>query len=149
MKKILSILILFLLSNCGYQPIYTQSDSSNIAIKSITLDGDKKINRRIIYLTVASVDKNNDLAYDLKLSSNKVIRSIAKDSTGNITKFRMTVNIDLSLERPNQNNKSKKFSLSFSYNNQANKFDLLQYQKNIENNLINKLSQEIKIFIDS
>ena len=149
MNKIFSILILVVLTNCGYQPIYTQSDLTNTVIKSITLGGDKKINKKIIYLTVANVDKNNDLAYDLKLSSKKVILSIAKDSAGNTTKFRMKIDVDLSLEGPNQNNKSKKFSLSFSYNNMPKKFDLLQYQKNIENNLINKLSQEIKIFMDS
>ena len=43
--------------------------------------------------------------------------------------------------------KSKDFSSSFTYNNIENKFDLTQYQKSIELNLINKISEEIFIFL--
>ena len=40
--------------------------------------------------------------------------------------------------------RSKQFNRSFTYNDRDNKFDLLQYQKNVENNLINKITEEIK-----
>ena len=36
-----------------------------------------------------------------------------------------------------------------NFNSIKNKFDLLQYQKNIEENLINKIAEEIIIFINS
>ena len=43
-------LILIFLTNCGYQPIYSKKDSLKIYIKTISLEGDKKINRKIIFL---------------------------------------------------------------------------------------------------
>ena len=149
MKKILYILILFALTGCGYEPIYVQKNLTNIEIKSIKLEGDKKINRKIISQIAPKLNKNNALAYDLELNSNQFIDAVAKDSAGNTTTYRMTVEVDLFLKGSNDKNKSKKFILSFTYNTRDNKFNLLQYQKNIENNLINKISQEIKIFLNS
>ena len=149
MKKILYILILFALTGCGYEPIYVQKNLTNIEIKSIKLEGDKKINRKIISQIAPKLNKNNALAYDLELNSNQFIDAVAKDSAGNTTTYRMTVEVDLFLKGSSDKNKSKKFILSFTYNTRDNKFNLLQYQKNIENNLINKISQEIKIFLNS
>jgi hypothetical protein len=149
MKKFLYILILFALTSCGYEPIYVQKNLTNIEIKSIKLEGDKKINRKIISQIAPKLSKNNALAYDLELNSKQFIDTVAKDSAGNTTTYRMTVEVDLFLKGLNDKNKSKKFILSFTYNTRDNKFNLLQYQKNIENNLINKISQEIKIFLNS
>ena len=149
MKKFFYILIFIALTNCGYQPIYIQKNITNITIKSIELEGNKKINRRIISLIAPNLSKSDNQAYDLKLNSRQIINSVAKDSAGNTTIYKMTINVDLFLKGPNKKNKSKNFSLSFSYNSRTNKFNLLQYQKNIESNLINKISQEIKIFLDS
>ena len=43
--------------------------------------------------------------------------------------------------------KKRTFTSNFIYNNIANKFDLFQYQKNIDKNLINSLSEKIFIFL--
>ena len=39
------------------------------------------------------------------------------------------------------------FNSSFVYNNIQNKFDLSRYQKNIEKNLIDKIAEEITIYL--
>ena len=49
----------------------------------------------------------------------------------------------------NEIKREKNFVSSFTYNNIENKFDLSQYQKNIEANLIQKLKEEIVIFLKS
>ncbi len=43
--------------------------------------------------------------------------------------------------------KKKQFSEDFTYNNNQNKFELSQYQKNIEMNLINEITEKIFIFL--
>ena len=43
--------------------------------------------------------------------------------------------------------KTKTFMSDFIYNNNSNKFDFYQYQKNIDKNLINNLSEKILIFL--
>ena len=151
-KKLTFILIFFLLANCGYEAIYLKKNISNISINKITLEGNKKINRKII--TQANLSKNNNetYAYDLTLISNKTIESAAKDNSGNTSVYKTTITVKFYLKDPNNQNqifKEKDFTSSFSYNNMKNKFDLSQYQKNIENNLINKIAEEIIIFLSS
>jgi len=43
--------------------------------------------------------------------------------------------------------KTKNFTSDFTYNNTENKYDLSQYQNDIELNLINHIIEEIFIFL--
>ena len=47
MKKILLISI-FLITSCGYQPIYLNKNPDNFIFKKITTSGDKTLNRKIL-----------------------------------------------------------------------------------------------------
>ena len=47
MKKLLLGLI-FLISACGYEPIYLNKNNDLTTFSKITLDGDKEINRKIL-----------------------------------------------------------------------------------------------------
>ena len=44
--------------------------------------------------------------------------------------------------------KSRSFLNEFTYGNKSNKFELNQYQNEIRNNLINKLTEEIILFMN-
>ena len=149
-KKILFVSMLFLLSNCGYETIYSKKNSSNISIGKIENKGDKNINRKIMSLTNIR-ENNKNYTYNLTLISNKIIETVAKDKSGNTSVYKTTINVEFYLKDPNDQEeiiKQKNFSSSFSYNNIDNKFDLSQYQKNIEENLINKIAEEITIYLN-
>ena len=141
-------LILIFLTNCGYQPIYSNKDSLKIYIKTISLEGDKKINRKILLLTNLKNQNSGSPPYSLKLISNKKIEVVARDNSGNATIYRTKITTTFSLEHEGKIFKQKKFSSNFSYNNILNSFELSQYQKTIEENLINKIAEEIIIFIN-
>ena len=47
-KKFNYILIFLLLTNCGYQAIYSNKDSSRVSVNKIELIGDKNINRKTL-----------------------------------------------------------------------------------------------------
>ena len=151
-KKLTFILIFFLFTNCGYEAIYLKKNISNISINKIILEGNKKINRKIITQANLSKNDNETYAYDLTLISNQTIESTAKDSSGNTSVYKTTITVKFYLKDPNNQNKifkEKDFTSNFSYNNIKNKFNLSQYQKNIENNLINKIAEEIIIFLST
>ena len=82
------------------------------------------------------------------MKSNKLLEIISKDKAGKTSIYRTTINVDLSLINKNNVIKKKKFSANFTYNNIENKFELKQYQKNTEENLIKKISKEIFIFLN-
>ena len=148
-KRILIILSLALLTNCGFEAIYSSKNDSKILIKKIQMDGgNKKINRKIVSaLDLKTSDEKN--AYDLLLSSNKKIDIVSKDNTGTASVYKTTIEIKISLIENNKIKRKRNFESSFTYNNIDNKFDLSEYKKNIETNLIQKLTEEIFIFLKS
>ena len=145
-KKIFLILIIFL-SNCGYNPIYLKKIDTEMLINSYQLIGDKNINRSIIsYLGIKNND-NTNAKYNLKLNSTKLVETVAKDKVGNTSVYKTTIRVELSISEGNSVIKERTFVSNFIYNNISNKFDLFQYQKNIDKNLIKNLSEKILIFL--
>ncbi len=145
LKKIYLIAILIFINSCGYESLYSKSNNTDIDIKRIITNGNNYINRRIIINT--NLKENQNYGYDLILNSKKLIETIAKDKNGNTSIYKTTILVDFLLEDDSGNKRKKIFSSSFSYNNLVNKFDLSQYQKNIETNLINNITEEIIIYL--
>ena len=147
-KKFIFPLLIFFLTACGYQPIFI-GESKNLIIQEFKLSGDKNINREIISLLNLKQDNTNNLGYILKLNSIKNLQTVSKDKTGKITVFKTNLSISIELNKDNKVFKEKIFEASYTYNNTANKFDLLRYQRSIENNLIKKNYEEIISFLNT
>ena len=146
-KKILVMLLVGSLFGCGYQPLYLKKKELNYPRKSFELKGDKKINRSIVSLLNLKGKKNAINGYELILDSKKTLEVISKDKKGDPTSIRMTLMVNLLLSGDEKIVKKKQFSEDFTYNNNQNKFELSQYQKNIEMNLINEITEKIFIFL--
>ena len=147
MKKIISIFLLFLTS-CGYQPLYSGKNTGEFLFNKILLEGDRNINRRIIS-TLSFKEVQDNFDYDeLIIISNKKIVETSKNSKGQVTSYRTEINVEFKILNKNEIIKQKIFSEDFSYNNLDNKFDLANYQDDVENNLVNKIIEELIIFIN-
>ena len=58
--------------------------------------------------------------------------------------------VDIKIDDKNKNDvKSKKFTKVFTYSNKKNKFELVEYQNAIKNNLIKEIISEITIYLIS
>ena len=150
-KKFIIGIILLALTSCGYQPIYLNKNTSNISIGKIKLEGDKNVNRKIIMLIGLKENNLQKNSYNLNLKSEKKVSVIAKNKSGNASVYKTTIDVELTLRDVNDLSKifkTKNFSLSFTYNNIENKFDLQQYQKNIEENLIKNIGKKIETFLN-
>tara|TARA_B100000795_G_C22649706_1_gene379821 strand:- start:71 stop:523 length:453 start_codon:yes stop_codon:yes gene_type:complete len=149
LKKISLLLLLCSLWGCDYKPLYLKKNDLGKLIKITTLNGDSKINKTIVSFLRLKDNKNINSGYTLVLNSTKRIDVVSKDKSGNPSVYRSTVIVDLLLSDANTTIKQKEFNSSFTYNNSQNKFDLSQYQKNIEINLINEIAEKIFIFLRS
>tara|TARA_B100000795_G_C22665082_1_gene385666 strand:+ start:405 stop:860 length:456 start_codon:yes stop_codon:yes gene_type:complete len=147
LKKFLILSSFFLLMSCNYEPIFAKKNLSILSIKKVELEGDKKINRAIIALLNISKENQQKPSYNLNLNSTKKIEITARDSQGNISVYKTIIVVNVLLENQKIIIKEKSFESSFSYNNIQNKFDLSQYQKDIETDLINKIAKEINIYL--
>ena len=146
MKK-LFILILFFVTSCGYQPLYVDKSSSDLIFNKIELIGDKEINRRIMSFISLKEDKNEEKLNQLVLKSNEDITETSKDSKGRVATLKTTVEIKLVILNGNQIIKERVFNENFSYNNKNNKFDLEKYQGEVKNNLVDKIIEQMSIYL--
>ena len=145
--KRLFILILFFMASCGYQPLYVNKDSSDLVFNKIELFGDKEINRRIISFISIKEDKSVEKLNQIVLRSNEDIIETSKDSKGRVATLKTTVEIKLVILDGNQIIKEKTFNENFSYNNKDNKFNLTKYQNEIKNNLVDKIIEQMSIYL--
>ena len=152
MKKIFFLLFFFTLVGCvGYEPLFSVKKLS-FYIKDIENINNDPITKKISKnLGSSKVETDNKKVYLLKISSKKDEAIMSKNSRGQAITYQMSIEIMVKVFSDNKEFplKTLKFKDSFIYNNQSNKFDLNQYKKNIEKNIINKISQEITIKLQS
>ena len=144
MKKIIiTVIALFFLNNCGYTPIYSLKNN-NFYIKEISQKNESKLNSKFEDTIKKFSNQNSENTINLEINSNKKIDIISKDKKGDPSVFNMTISLTINIINKNnyEINKQKSLSENFSYNNNSNKFELKQYEKEIENNLINKIVEK-------
>ena len=142
MKKIIFISLIIFLSNCaGYKPIFT-SDQTNFYIEKIEISDDSKHVRKLIKsLKPYSVD-NGKQSITLKLDLDKQENVIMKDAKGDPASYEIKIELKVDIITMNGTNKLN-FKENFTFNNQSNKFELNQYKKNMETNLMNKIFENL------
>ena len=147
MKKIFLVILILLLNNCGYTPIYSSKDSN---FKIVNLNSNVNNSLTNYIKNSISVFSNEDSDKELNISFNlkENVSVILKDSKGDPAKNRLTITVDVSLFDINKNLvASNSFSESFQYNIDDNKFNLKQYEKNLKFSLIEQISQQIIEFL--
>jgi hypothetical protein len=149
MKNLKYLFIFFFLLSCGYTPIYQTDQNSKIRLDMINYSGDKKLGRSITKGIERLKNNKSDNIYDLNLIGSKKEGVASKDKKGNISTYKMLIEVDFNLESK-ENNKifSKKFKKETTYNSMNNKFELSQYKLNLEKNMISQILQDINIYLN-
>ena len=147
LKKITLLLMLCFFWSCGYEPLYLKKNDLKQQINVITLNGDQKINKIIISSLGIKENRNLTSGYILTLKSSKKIDVVSKDKTGNPSAYKSSIIVNFTLTNKETIIKQKEFNSSFSYNNSKDKFGLSKYQREVELNLINEISEKIFIYL--
>ena len=147
MKKILIIFILFL-SQCGFQPIYLGKNFSMNEFNSISYEGDKEINQKIINSLSFKENQNNINLDALLVKSSYRIIETKKNSIGKVESYKSLIEFNLIIKNKEKIITDKIFSKELSYDSKDNKFDLVQYQNKIKNDLINRIIEDIILFLN-
>ena len=138
------ILSLLLLTNCGYQAVLN-NQNYQFSINVNKINGDQKINSLIIN-SLKQLEKNEKI-YNLSLTSNKEKLIISKDSKGDPSIFEIKINVNYVVKKDGEILISNKINKKTTYNNIADKFELENYEKNIINNLVSEITDNIKLSI--
>ena len=137
--KICFILLIFL-QGCGYEPIYS---SKNFLFKINKIDYDNNnINNQIASSLKSLSNDNAQNSLNLEINSKKQKRIVSKSKSGNAEIFELKISVDILI-----NEEQRTFSGLQSYNNNENKFELNEYEIEIEKQIIDEIFDDILIYL--
>ena len=143
MKKIILILSLLILANCGFKSILT-TKNVNFKINKIEIQNNDSISLKIKKkLQIYTRNDSPDKIYNLKINSKKNRAITSKDTKGNPLTYEITISTELEIFIEDKFIKKIAFKKDFNYNNRSNKFSLKQYEKSTTTNLINQITENI------
>ena len=146
-KKIFTFLIFLFLSSCGYEATYSLNNRLNYAfsINELNLTGDRKINLKI--KQVLNSYKNPKIkvekSFVLKISTSSEKIITAKDASGNATKFKNEIEINVQVFLNGEYKSRFMIKENFIYDNNSNTFELRTYEDQIKNNLTETATDKI------
>ena len=147
MKKFLLIFV-FLLTECGYQPIFINKNLANTEFYKITFEGDAEISRKINGSLSLNENKLNAALNSLLIKNKFEIKETSKNSKGQVESYKSQVTLNIITINKKKIINSKSFFKETNYNVKDNKFDLVQYQNDIKNNLINEVIEDIILYMN-
>tara|TARA_Y100000591_G_C21594410_1_gene574846 strand:- start:96 stop:554 length:459 start_codon:yes stop_codon:yes gene_type:complete len=144
MKSLISIIILsIILTNCGFNPIYS-SKNSNFEIIEISNKNENKNSFSIEKLIMSLSNQDAKRKVKLEMSYKQSVMTILKDNKGDPSKKKLSINVNLIVKNEKNNVLvNKTFNEEFSYDVQSDKFNMAQYVDNITENLNTKISNDI------
>ncbi len=148
MKKIIYTFLIFLFaSSCGYQPMAFKN--ADLSIKLDELGGNSKINYIIKNRLKIYEEKNNN--YNLEIVDSNIDKIVASmDTKGNPKSYQLSVELIINLKKNTDIIiKDKNFFATTNYNTISSKFDLKKYEDNLIENLTEKISDEIILYINT
>ena len=145
-KKII-LFSLLLLTSCGYQPLYKQVTTSN-EFFHLKFEGNQNINMRILDNLNIVENKLDDTLNSLTIKSSLLVEETSKDSKGLVESYKSILNIELSILKNQKVVQRQSFNESFSYNDKNTRYELIDYQKQVEEILIRKINNRIRLFLN-
>ena len=143
-KFLFAILIstILFLNNCGYKSIYS-SKKFSLSINKLDYQNNKLNNKfaRIIR-SISNEDSKNGI--NLTFEANQNIKVLSKDKTGEPSIFEMKIEIQITID-----NKVKNLIGRETFNNDKDKFKLNQYQRQLESQIIERLTLEIMEYLSN
>ena len=138
-------IIYLILVSCGFQSIYV-SNNSNFSFNKSNALGEIKISKDII----SNFDglKKDDGEYELIIESIFKKNVSSKNKKGDPEVFDMSLDVNVTLKKDNEILKNK-FREKLSYNNLKSKFELKQQENNLKSNLVQEITQDILIYLNS
>ena len=142
LKFIKAGFIIFFIYGCGYTPIFSNSNNTNLNINVIGLEGDKEINNLISQKLLRYQKGDSEKNYNVKAISKYKKDSLAKNAEGNTTNYRLSLEIKFIATI---NNKSRTIILNENFDMKKGDtiFEEENYEKFIKENMTNLIIQKL------
>mgnify|MGYP006211110699 CR=1 FL=1 len=139
-KNTAIISIIFLLTSCGFSPIYLKDNEVQFSIEQVNYTGDRDLNNFLkVNLNQYKNEKNNNKFFiEVESKYEKVI--LSKDRTGKVTNYQLVAEVIFLIKSTNKKItiKEKKIMKSMS-----DKFEEARYEKSIKQNFASSISYKL------
>jgi len=144
-RKQIILLLLLLLSSCGYEAIYSKKNSVNynFSVSELNFVGDRTVNLKIKEKLNNYAQAKKDKDFILRISSTSEKITLAKNAVGDATSFKNSVSINVEVLMNNKFKTNFIILESFNYNSISNKFNLKKYEEKIKDNLAETASDKL------
>ena len=145
LKKTFTLILLLLLTSCGYEAIHSKKNSVNydFSISELTFVGERNVNLKIKEKLNNYTLNKKDKDFILKISSSSEKVVIAKNASGDPTNFQNTIIVNVEVLMGDNFKNSFRFIENFKYSNIKNKLDLKKYENDIKNNLAETITYKL------
>ena len=142
MKNLIVIILLFFLYGCGYTSIYKDQKSKEIFISVINTDGDTVINNYLKNQLNILSDKESVNIFNISFVSKYERTTIAKDSAGVATDYRLVAEIEFNINK-NGVNKIITFTENINIKNEGENFEQRNYENSIKRNFVMSIKNKL------
>ena len=142
MKKIIIILSLIFLYNCGYSSFYKNTKTNDLELSIISMIGDDGLNNQIKNYAKLYSNINSENKYEINISSSYEKIILAKNSSGVATDYKIVATVNFTV---NLNGKIENISYKEELKIEKN-FDTFQqkeYENSLKRNFANSISKKL------
>ena len=145
-KNIITLSLIFFLTNCGFTPIYLKNNNINFSIEQVEYTGDIDFNNflKIDLDRYKDGKDNNKIFLNVNSKYEKII--LSKDNTGKITSYKLGIEV-IFIVKPT--NKKIRISEKKIVDSRDDKFEEARYEKTVKQSfaysISNKLISELGI----
>ena len=143
-KKIYPILIILILTSCGYTPIYNSPNKSDYKINIIEKSGNKLINNLIISEIKGISNPQSNTIFNLKINTvfEKII--VSKDVKGTVSDYQLILRSNFVITKGDT-----KETISFvekqNIKNTSDIFEQKNYENTIKRNFVTSLVRKLNL----
>ena len=143
-KKIYLLLIILILTSCGYTPIYNSSDKSDYKINIIEKSGDRLINNLIVSEIKSISNSQSNTIFNLKVNTvfEKII--ISKDAKGTVSDYQLILRSNFVI-RKGDKSKTISFVEKQDIKNTSDIFEQKNYEDTIKRNFVISLVRKLNL----
>ena len=143
LKKIFFIILLLnLLNNCDYKPVYSNQNKIDYKIIITSFSGDKDINNLIATNIKRNSKEDSDKIVEIVFNTEYTKNVLAKNNAGSITDYQINVLTEFMIKKEN-NSENFLVNENFNFQKMADKYEEKNYEQNIKKNLANSISQKL------
>ena len=138
--NIIIISLIFLLTNCGFAPIYLENKDFNFSIEQVNYSGDRDLNNFLKTNLIKYKNEKSDNKIYIEANSTYEKIVLSKDGTGEITSYQLEAEVIFTIMPLNKKIKIREKKIMDS---KDDKFEEARYERSIKQNFASSISNKL------